>query len=334
MPTRLRHLTLAAFLGLTGLSWAGAEIVEQIVAQVNNEIITFTQFNREKEALYQALRAQNLKGEELEQRYQKISKSILAKLVEELLLMQKAKEYGFTEDLDLEANAYVEDMMKENSIPSLDILKQEMRKAGVEYNDYVENIKRQILVNRIKGAIFHRKIKIMTGDVEQYYQSHLAEFTLPEKVELEEIVLYTKDKDKAEVRRRIDSILAELQAGQNFSEMAKAMSEGPTAKEGGNIGEFPVPSLSKIMSGAIANLQPGQFSAVMEMDFGFEILRLAKRAPARQLPLEEIRKDVENRIFNQRLEPVMKEYLKELAAESYIQVMPEFQSEYQPDSRP
>ncbi len=329
MKNRLFLAALALALLMAGSRPARTEVIEQIVVQVNSDIITLTQFNREKEALFQAMRTR-YQGADLNQRYQDACKNILSALVDEILLVQKAKEYGFTEDLDLEANSYVEDLMKQNNIPSLDALKQEMVRSGVRYDDYMENLKRQILVSRVKGAIIRQKIKIMSTEVEQYYKDHVADFTQPAQVELEEIVIYTKDRDKAEVQRRIQAIHSEIQAGQRFEDLAKSFSEGSTAAQGGNIGLFPVPALSASVAAAVKPLQPGQTTGILEADFGYQIIKLVRRVDPVQQPLEDVRKDIENKIFATRLDPVMADYLKELRQQSYIYVFPEFRADYNP----
>ena len=329
MKNRMFLAALALVLVLSGSRPARADILEQIVVQVNSDIITLTQYNREKEALFQAMRTR-YQGADLTQRYEAARKNILTALVDEVLLVQKAKEYGFTEDLDLEANSYVEDLMKQNNIPSVDALKQEMARSGVSYDDYMENLKRQILVGRVKGAIIRQKIKIMSSEIDQYYKDHIADFTQPEQVELEEIVIYTKDRDKAEVQSRIQALSSEIQAGQKFEDLAKNFSEGSTAAQGGNIGLFPVPALSATVSAAIKPLQAGQTTGVLEADFGYQILRLVRRVEPVQQPLEDVRKDIENKIFAIRLEPVMADYLKELRQQSYIFVFPEFRADYNP----
>jgi peptidyl-prolyl cis-trans isomerase SurA len=330
---KIQAVLLTALFVLAGSRVPRAEILEQIVVQINSDIVTLTQYNNEKEALFQALRSR-YQGEELNRRYQDMVKNILPAMIDEILLVQKAKEFGMTEDLDLEANSYVEDLMKQNNIPSLDALKQEMARSGVRYEDYMDNLKRQILVSRIKGAILHQKIKVMSDEVEKYYQEHEAEFTQPEQVELEEIVIYTKEHDKGEVERRMQAIAQELAAGQSFTELAKNFSEGSTAAQGGNIGLFPVNALAPKVADALKSLQPGQTTGVLEMDFGYQIIRLIKRVDPVKKPLEDVRKDIENRVFQSRLDPVMADYLKELRQQSYIYVFPEFRADYdpQPDS--
>jgi peptidyl-prolyl cis-trans isomerase SurA len=329
----MRNKTLAALAGLllAGLAtgWARGEVIEQIVAQVNNDIITLTQYNTEKQNLLKQMSGR-YQGEELTARYTVAVKQILPTLINELLLIQKANEYGMSEDLDLEANAFLEDLMKQNSIPTLEALKQEMARAGIDYKDYYESLKRQILVSRIRGAIVRQRIKVMTGEVEKYYQDHIQDFTVPEQLELAEIVLYTKDKNPAEVRARIDQVHQELQAGQSFAELAKAFSEGPSAQEGGNIGTFAVSNLAPAIREVVQSLQPGQHSRVLEMDFGFEILQLVKRTAALQRPLDEVRREVEDQLFRTRLDPVMKEFLEELRKQSYVYVFPEFRGDYDP----
>ncbi len=122
----MRNRALAALAGLllAGLipGWIRGEVIEQIVAQVNNDIITLSQYNREKDTVLKQMSGR-YQGEELTARYNQTVKQILPSLINELLLVQKANEYGMSEDLDLEANAYLEDLMKQNSIPTMDALK-------------------------------------------------------------------------------------------------------------------------------------------------------------------------------------------------------------------
>ena len=305
------------------------EVIEQIVAQVNNDVITLTQYNREKQGLYMAMRGR-YKGEELQKKYQEAVKKILPALIDELLLIQKAKEYGMDEDLDLEANAYVEKMMKANNIPSIEALKAEMARSGVRYEDYMTNLRKQILVNRIKGAIIRQKIKIMTDEIKDYYKKHKDAFTIPEKVDLAEIVVYTKDKKEAKAKAIINQVEEELKAGQEFEELAKKVSEGPTASEGGNIGAFPVPSLSNQIAKEVALLKVGQYSRPIKTSFGYEIVKLLKRTPGRVRSLKEVKSEIEDKIFQERLGPVLNDYIKQLRSESYIYVFPEFRKDYNP----
>ena len=329
-----RSLTVLAVLAMMLSFWpqhARAEVIEQIVAKVNDDIITLTQFNQEKESRYKALKSR-YKGEELLQKYNESVKQILPDLIDELLLVQKAEEFGMTEDLDLEAKAYIQDLMKQNNIPTEDALKQEMGRSGITWSTWYANLKKFILVNRIKGAMVRQKVKIMKSDVDNYYSSHADEFTQPAEVQLEEIVLYTKDKDADQVRTNIEAIADKLKTGADFNELAKADSEGPTASEGGNIGSFAINALSPAIAKAVESLQPGQVSGVIETDFGFEIIRLLKRTEARKQPLSEVQEKIEDKLWRAQINPVLHDYLKEIRKESYIYVFPEYRQDYNPDA--
>lgn len=322
---------LAALLLVTATPLAvRGEVIEQIVAQVNNDIVTLSQFNREKDGLFQALKSR-YSGKDLDQQYAEATRQILPLLVDELLLMQKAKEFGFGKDLELEANAYVDDLMKKNSLPNLDALKQAMAAEGVDYKDYMENLKRQILVNRVKGAVIRQRVKILSDDVTQYYRQHSADFGTPESVELEEVVLYTKDKKKEQVDIRAREAADKLKQGFPFAEIAKTYSEGPTASQGGNIGSFPVASLAAPIRNAVKDLKEGQTSGLVETDYGYEIIRLVKRTASRAREIGEVKGEIEDRIFRERFDPVMKDYMSELRSESHIEIFPEFQSYYPMD---
>ena len=318
-------LALCAYLGLA--VWSPAEVIEQIVAQVNNEIITLTEYNREKANLYREMSGR-FKGEELKQRFDELVKRILPAMIDELLLNQKAKEHGMDADLELEANAYLEETMKQHNIPNLEALKEEMSRSGVNFNDYYSQMQQMILSNRIKGAIVRQRVKIMSAEVEQYYRDHMAEFSQPEQYDLQEIVLYTKDKDPARVREGIAGIYNELKNGQSFDDLAKTFSEGPTAAEGGKIGVFSINTLSPVISAAIRDLEPGTYTGVLQLDFGFEIIKVLGKTASVQRQFSDVSKDIEDILFRKRLDPVIKDYLKEIRSQSYINVFPEFLADY------
>jgi len=331
MRNRLLLVILLFSVFLLFSYWARGEVLEQIVAQVNNSIITLTQYNQEKDSIYKELQMR-YKGEEFEEKYNRAKKMLLPHLIDELLLIQKAEEFGMAEDLELEANAYVEDMMKKNNIPNLDALKQEMARAGIQYSDYYSNLRKQILVSRLKGAMVRQKVKIMTDDIEKYYNDHIEKYTIPETVELEEIVMYTEDKEESEIRIKMEDVRRKLFQGKNFNELAKVDSDGPTAEKGGNIGSFPISSLSPIIAKAVAGLKEGQTSDIIHADFGFEIVRLVKRTMPQKRPLKDVRDEIEDQLFRGQINPILNNYVEELKEESYIFVFPEFQKDYDPES--
>jgi len=321
----LIRLAICLYFGLS--VWTPAEVIEQIVAQVNNDIITLTEYHREKANLYREM-SNRFKGEDLKKRFDEVSKQILPAMIDELLLTQKAKEFGMDADLELEANAYLEETMQQHNIPNLEALKEEMSRSGVNFNDYFSQMQRMILSNRIKGAIVRQRVKIMSPEVEQYYRDHLAEFSQPEQYDLQEIVLYTKEKDPAKVRESMMGIYNELKNGQSFEDLAKSFSEGPTASEGGKIGMFSVNTLSPVISNAIRPLDPGQYTGILQLDFGFEIIKVLGKTASVQRQLSDVYKDIEDILFRKRLEPVIKDYLKEIRGQSYINVFPEFLADY------
>lgn len=332
MPTeKIVRLALVVALVAGAGVFARAEVLEQIVAQVNGEIITLSEYTREKNMVYQMMRGQ-FTGQELTRRYTEALGQILPNMVNEILLLEKAKEYGFTTDLDLEARQFVEDMMKRERIPNLEALKQEMSKQGITYSQYFEGLKKQILLNRMRGAIVRQRVKVMKDELEKYYKEHAEEFSLPAKVELEEIVIYSKDKTRDQLKAKSAEVEGRLKGGEAFAEVAKALSEGPTAAQGGKIGSFATNALSSTIGKAITGLGPGQTAGPLETDYGMVVVRVTALTPSQIKPFDEVKDKIEDDIFRVKVGPVIEAYVKELREEAYINVSPEFRADYNPET--
>ena len=333
MRLRIKRLSFGLGALVTLLApFPRAEVKEQIVAQVNNDIITLSEYNREKDMLFRMLRGQ-LAGQELQQRYDEAVKTIIPTMIDELLLIDKAKEFGFTTDLDLEAKQFVDDLMKRERVPSVEVLKSEMAKQGVVYSEYMEGLKKQIMLNRIRGAIVRQKVKIMQEDIQAYYKANAKEYAIPESIELQEIVVYSKDKTADQVQEKIALVVSRLKAGEPFEDVAKDMSEGPSAASGGKMGTFTAGALSALISKAVANLQSGQITEPLKADYGTTVIKLSTRTPASTKPYEEVKEEIEDQLFRQKINPVIEDYVKELREESYVYVAPEFRSLYDPGKK-
>ncbi|MBP7866371.1 MAG: peptidyl-prolyl cis-trans isomerase [Acidobacteria bacterium] len=333
MPTEkiVRLALLAALVAGAAIS-ARAEVLEQIVAQVNGEIITLSEYTREKNMVYQMMRSQ-FTGQELTRRYAEALGQILPNMINEILLLEKAKEYGFSTDLDLEARQFVEDMMKRERIPNLEALKQEMSKQGITYSQYFEGLKKQILLNRMRGAIVRQRVKVMKDELEKYYKEHANEFALPAKVELQEIVIYSKDKTRDQLKAKAAEVETRLKGGEAFEEVAKALSEGPTAAQGGKIGSFATNALSATIGKAITGLGPGQTAGPLETDYGMVVVRVTALTPSQLKPFDEVKDQIEDDIFRVKVGPVIETYVKELREDAYINVSPEFRADYNPETQ-
>jgi peptidyl-prolyl cis-trans isomerase SurA len=294
--------------------------VDRIVAQVNGEIVTLSELNRETAQIRKEL-ASKYTGEQLEQMVQKVEQEALENLIQEKLLYQKAVELGFNADLDKKVAAAIQQIVKENNFEDTQELEKALEQAGRTLQSLREQFKRSILINDLIYEFVDSRIALLTPEIEKYYKDHEAEFTTPEEVTLSTIVINEiSDKDSED---RANDLYRRLQQGESFAALASQYSKGPTANTGGNIGTYLLSKLNAVTVNAIANLKEGEVSKPQKEKEGFVLYRVDARKPAAVRPLDQVRNEIKNRIYNRKRGPEYERYINLLKEDAYIQIFSE-----------
>ena len=165
---------------LLAFSSAPAKTVDRIVAQVNEDIITLSELNREMADIRKEL-ASKYAGQQLEQMVQKAEQQTLDGLISEKLMYQKAVELGFNADVDTKVSAEVQGLVKELNLKDTEELEKYFEEAGRSLTEYRENIKRQIIIRDLIYAFVDSRITLLTSEIEKYYQEHQADFQFRKK---------------------------------------------------------------------------------------------------------------------------------------------------------
>ena len=146
----------------------GAKIVERIIARVNNEIITQRAYEKEQEKLRQQL-AQQYSGAELEAQFKEQSKNLLRDLIDQSLMVQKAKD----DDINVETDVVkqLDDIRKKNNFATLEDLETEVTKIGVNYEDFKDQIRRNLLMQEVISREVGSRIQVSRDDARKYFRS-------------------------------------------------------------------------------------------------------------------------------------------------------------------
>jgi len=303
-------------------------VLDEIVAKVNSEIITLSDFNRELGSLRNQLSEEIRDPKALDEAMGKAKGRLLRNLIETKMMVQKAEELGITANMDVEVAANLEEWRKQNGIPTMDELDRLLRQHGSSLEERRVLMKREMTVRTLVEQFVYSKLTLLTPEVEAYYKANLQRFTEPAEVELAEILLLTEGKDKAQVRRHAEEVLARLKGGAAFEDEAKKSSEGPTASRGGNIGAFKKGSMAPALEAVVFQMKPGETSDIIETDYGFQIVKLVKKTENQVKPLSEVRPIITNELYMKKAQPELKEFLDDLRSQSYIYVAPEYKKEY------
>jgi peptidyl-prolyl cis-trans isomerase SurA len=302
-------------------------IVEEIIARVNNSIITLSDYQKSDNQLREEIQheCQGCPVDKMEGLYRDRQKDLLRDLIDQQLLVQRAKDQGVSVETDVIKR--LDEVRKQNNLQSLDDLEKAIEGEGMSWEDYKAQIRNSLLTQEVIGKEMHGRIIIGDDEIKKFYEDHPKEFTRPEQVVLGEIFLSTTDKSPEEmavIQRKAEDYLNRLKKGEEFSEMAKRYSEGSTAKEGGPLGTFERGQLSKQLEDATFSLNKGGLTDVIQTKTGFEVLKVVDRYQAGLQPLEKIRREIENEIYMKKMQPTLREYLAQLREESYVTVKPGF----------
>jgi len=307
--------SMALVAGIGSATLGGARIVERVIAHVNNEIITQRQYDQEQARLRQQL-SEQYAGAELEAQVKAQSKNLLRDLIDESLMVQKAKD----DDINVETDVVkqLDDIRKKNNLATLEDLETEVEKQGLNYEDYKDQIRRNLLMREVIGREVGSRIQLSRDDVRKFYEEHKKEFESPGMVHLAQILISTEKRKPEEADKRANDALAELKAGQRFAEVAKKYSDGPAAEQGGDVGLMKEGTLAPDIATVVAKLDVNEFSNPIQTRYGDIILKVLERYSPGIPKFEEVEQRVTEVLYDQKMEPRLREYLIQLRKESYI----------------
>jgi peptidyl-prolyl cis-trans isomerase SurA len=300
---------------------APARIVDRILAQVNDDIITLSDLNREMASVRQEL-STKYTGQQLEDEIKRAEKAVLEELIRQKLLLQKGNELGFGANVDSQVSAQLERIRKENKFKDMQELERAAAQQGLTLPQLRDSIKKQIISQSVVQEFVGARITVLTQEIDKYYRDHKDDYSIPEEVSLSEILIPVEG-NPAEAESRANEIRNRITAGEAFATLASQYSKGPTAGKGGSIGTYITKKLNPEIANAIANVKEGDSTPVLRTKEGFILYRVDTRKAAAYKPLEEIREEIKNRIYQQKFNPEFERFSSQLKEDAYIQIFGE-----------
>ena len=299
----------------------GGSVVEERVAQVNDQIISTSDYNRSAGQLDQEARQQGWTEQELEDH----KRDLLRDLIDQQLLLSKGKDLDITGETELVRR--LDDIRKQNHLDTMEDLEKAAASQGVSYEDFKQNIRNGIITQQVIRDQVGRHIQMTQAELQKFYQQHLSDFTQPESVRLSEILIPVQTggdeaANLAAAKAKADDLDAKLKGGANFADLAKANSTGSTAAQGGDLGIWTRGKLAKQLEDATFALQTGQSTEPIRTRQGYVILKVTEHTPGGTQPLASIRPQVEEAAFMSQMQPRLREYLAKLRENAYIDVRP------------
>jgi peptidyl-prolyl cis-trans isomerase SurA len=304
-------------------------VVEEIIARVNNQIITRSEYSREREQLKQE--AQQQDAANADKVFSEREKDILRGLIDQQLMLEKGKDLGITADTDLVKR--LDEIRKQMNLESMDDLEKAAQAQGVSFEDFKQNMRNQIITQKVIGQEVGSHIQVTKDEEQAFYESHKNDLKQPDSIRLSEI-LVAPQKNAADTKASAEEdpqqlaaaeakakeLLEQIRKGASFEELAKKSSNGPSAAQGGNLGEFKRGTLSKELEDTTFAMKSGEVSDVIRTKQGFVILKVTDHKPAGTPALKDIEPKVQEAIYMQKLEPALRSYLTKLREDAFIQV--------------
>lgn len=320
-PAPQPHLQLPELPATTPITPNGT-VVEDVVARVNDQIITRSEFERSRQQLIDQARQENVPQADVESKLQ----DLLRDMIDQQLLLSKGKELGITGDA--ETMRQLDDIRKQNHLDSMEALQKAAEQQGVSFEDFKQQIRNRIITQQVVQEDVGRHLNLTKAQEEAYYKEHAKDFEVPEQVHLSEILIPTPDNatdaQVAAAQQKADEVHAKLQGGANFAETAKANSGGPTAAAGGDLGDFKRGALGDVLEKATFSLPTGGFTNPIRTRQGFVILRVDNHQAAGTPPLDQVERQVQEAIYFSQLQPALRTYLTRAREDAYIDIKPGF----------
>jgi parvulin-like peptidyl-prolyl isomerase len=310
-------LTLAA--SGAAIAAAAPQVVEEIVAVVNDEIITLSQYKQQFEIQLQQLKSQNLPAEQYDKQYKLLKSELLNAIITETLVLQQAKEKNLNVSEELKNNLAA--IKKENNFTSDEELRRAVQQQGVSYELWLKEYEESLLKQMLMVTEVYRSIVLDESEVVQYYKQHPQEFTVPTEYKLRAVYLAPGGRTPEAIAALRSEIDAKLKSGEAFPDVAVALSDPPMKEAKGDLGTFKRGELDKTLEEAVDKLKAGEVSPWVESKNGWYLLKVEERKESYLRTFDDCRNEIQEKLLAGKRQKKTDEYLASLKEKSYIKIL-------------
>jgi peptidyl-prolyl cis-trans isomerase SurA len=375
----MKKLSLV-FIALAGLpAFAAGQVVEEIIARVNNQIVTQSEFARSKDQLKDEVKQQDPKDPD--KAYADREKDVLRDLIDQQLLLDKGKDLSITGDTDLIKR--LDQMRKDMKLESMEDLEKEATKQGISWEDFKQNLRNQIITQKVIGEEVGSHLSMGKEEEQKFYDEHKNELEQPESIRLSEILIAPKTvapasatpsitaepspsanpsaaaapgvapavappvaapaaappvappaeapvdeaaRQAAEAaalsaaQAKANDLLKQIRDGASFEDIAKKYSDGPSAADGGTLGQFKRGQLAKELEDKTFAMKAGEVTDVIRTKQGWVILKVVDHQMAGIPAMKDVLPKIQDALYYQKLQPALRAFLTKLREDAYINI--------------
>ncbi len=299
---------------------AQAEMVDRIIAIVNDDVITFSDLNREGAALFRRI-TQEAPPDQVEMALLRAREEVLSSLIDRLIVEQRAKKLGISVG-NPEVDGAISRIIERNKTTA-EKFWQQMALMGSNEQDYRELIRSQVLRERLIDYEIRSRVVVNEERIREFYEKNYAQKIKEDSYHVLQMGFVWKENTQAakdDARRRAEEAHQHALAGQDFRTLARQSSDLPSAKDGGDIGVFKRTEMAPYMKASILGLQAGQISAIQETPAGYQFFKLLsdRGDVGLQASYESVKEQIRQRLYEEALSSHFQKWVKELRDQAYI----------------
>lgn len=313
------------------------QVVDEVIAQINDDVITLSMLKRESKDRVEQLKQAGMSEQEAAAEVAKRQAELIATLVNEALLVQKGKEMDLTSEIEASVNSRMLEVAKDQGITTIEKLEAAMRESGVDPVATRQTLRTELMKQAVIQQEVDRKIffGLTLDELKKYFQANQAKFIKPENVTISEIFLSSAGKNEAAVKARATELVTQLRAGADFTKVAAANSEREvngvrTAPQtGGKVGAFEMPNLRDDIANSVKGVAVGGVSEPLRTGQGYQIFRVDERTPAGTAATFN-ENQVREAITMERSKQAREDYLQQLRNDAYIKIAENYRDSVAP----
>ena len=320
----LLYLFIVTFIALPSSAFTQEmELIDRIVAVVNSDIITLYDLNRAFKPYEENIKALRYSPDKERETLFQVRKDLLDQLIDSKLADQEIERYQITVsegDIDRtierlkEARSFTDEQLREG-----------LARQGMTMEEYRKEIKEQILRTKLVNREVKSKIVITEEDVKAYYDSHQDQYAGEKKYYLYNLFVRLSPgsgaSEKEEAIREIEDVSAKLNQDLTFEELVNQLKNSTSRVQGTDLGLYSLEELSEQLRGAVAKLKAGEFSQVLDTEFGPQIIYVQKIQETTAKSLDDIEAEIEEILYNESVDNRYRDWLDELRKRSLIKII-------------
>jgi peptidyl-prolyl cis-trans isomerase SurA len=325
---RLGYCFLLAILTVVCLpspfaSAAQTETVDRILVVVNEDIITQYDVDQVMRPMIQSMRGQGLSPERERQTVERMRGDVINNLIDSKITEQEVKRYKIAVT-DEEVENYIRQFKERRSLTD-ESLKAMLTQEGMSPEEYRKEVRLQLQRTRLVNREVRSKVVITQDDIKKYYEKNKQKYGGSVQYYLWNLFVKlppgSGSADRTAAKELLGGASAELASGRAFEDLAQAHSRGEKGIEGADLGWFRIDELTPQLRQAVQNLKAGQYSAIVESDFGYQMVYIQRIEETAARPLSQVETEIQDLLFRETVDNRFNSWISELRKRSHIKAV-------------